>query len=356
MALNANPASEYVRLQIFPRETIRACLKVLEGLDEGPHTINRRELDVAMDTHPALLGSSSCTWPLVLDANSDMARSTRLLVAVAAARLSSSPGPTHRNTLQEYLVSPMEFYVAASEVTVDGGGYLITGDVLELKHPMVTTTTRHTRYVRPAQGKRAMKRVETSQYNDGYLEDDATLQGFRTMVLAAQWKAGLLPHPSLRTPLWHVDRRAKHADVPEAIAHLVTGHLDKDNDAGKIDGKIDASSLLEKKTDRLCISDSEAYKPIGTPSENSPPNQGIPSHGVLKLSYTATLETPTEKVHISINQPTLRGQESKMLDTTKELWGWMASRGCTGKVRLEDVVELAGKMVGKQGDGPLFNA
>jgi hypothetical protein len=64
----------------------------------------------------------------------------------------------------------------------------------------------------------------------------------------------------------------------------------------------------------------------------------------------AILETRNEKVPIDIGHEPLDGTRLKVVDAARELWEWMAEKGYDN-VKLEDVVELAEKMVGKKDGG-----
>jgi hypothetical protein len=68
----------------------------------------------------------------------------------------------------------------------------------------------------------------------------------------------------------------------------------------------------------------------------------------------AILETCNEKVPIDIGPEPLDGTRLKVIDAARKLWGWMAEKGYDN-VRLEDVVELAEKMVVKKdSDGGVY--
>jgi hypothetical protein len=203
MGAIAEECDKWARFFIIPRESIRACVELLDKRlvvwRDDDKTINQELLDFAKD----VIQNDFYTWPLSVRDGSTwwerLQKLTNLAVAQLATSKARSQGDTHE--LAKYLVIYPSFYLNES------GDDVLRKEVFTINHPKVLKT--------------AGKSKKKGGYVDHKLGSAKSKKLFNRIMAAARLKSALDTHKAERQFLWRGNQRLSLPDIPQHLQDII---------------------------------------------------------------------------------------------------------------------------------------
>jgi hypothetical protein len=204
--------NETTHFQVFPRQTIRAAISILEAVVlQGVFDGEWQHINELIHEATALLKDFSKPWPLTVEHGSKLWQWIFDLVFSAKRILSNL---TSMEELGYYLKPLADFYDSA--VTLDANGVLLSAELISFQKQLGLYES----FERVKGKKKTSKRkIWLDRHPISGLNGIAK-QEFDCLVLASEWKSELFPPESARGKTW-LECRDKMLANPSALVKEV---------------------------------------------------------------------------------------------------------------------------------------
>ncbi|KAL1799221.1 hypothetical protein ACET3X_003258 [Alternaria dauci] len=313
-------STEFAQLTITPIETLVACNHILDTVDSAirsPFTDQTSTGEIGDICVEVTELYQQDIWPLITLEKSSVGRLIDRILGLASSWLELSPlfDANDRKTkmLKQYLEGQLNFL--ATGVEVNDNGIIKNRDMVLVRQASYTELISLTDF--------------------SHCTTENFMLYYRKFLTEMIWRMGD-PLERLFAPRFKGEfrRLVKHTDRAGLPEHF-----------GSLSVFDSASTVTTCAPLVTCAASPDLTACPDTLIEDSV-SEGIP-HKLPTLKYVAVIETDTDKAIYALEPSHVNEKDRKLMDSAQAMCNAMISKGYGGKVKLQDMMDIAVKMAKK---------